>query len=333
MPIITGRGEVEDTYRSAASRSWLVPTFCAENQTTIEAILAACQDKAELLGERVPITVAITGRYPHRAQATHYAGSRNWRTGLQLFLGDCQILARPDGDYPDVDVLVHLDHGQPDLDEEVLAGDLSAFSSIMFDASALPWAENLSRTAEFVAARRSEVLIEGACDEIVDAGGAAANRLTSPERATEFLETTEVDMMVANLGTEHRSAASDLQYYPEAARAISAVTGAKLVLHGATSVPRPQLESLFSDGVCKVNIWTILERDSSSVLLEQMAGHALDVAGPQTVTKLRDAGLLGPQTHSNGLAQIDYFTTAWRRDVVHQSMRQIILAYLDLWYR
>ena len=104
MPIIVGKDSVAEVYEAAAQRRWVVPTFCAENQTTVEAILAASQAKAEQLGVRVPITVALTGRYAHRPQAVYYAGSRNPETGVELFLGDCEVLARPSGDYPDVEI-------------------------------------------------------------------------------------------------------------------------------------------------------------------------------------------------------------------------------------
>lgn len=332
MPIILGKPDVVAIYQNAAERQWVVPTFCAENQTTVEAILAACQAKAAELGMRIPVTVAMTGRYWHRPQAANYAGSRNPVTGFELFLGDCEVLARPDGDYPDVDVLTHFDHGQPDDDAAWLTGDLSRFSSVMYDASAYPWEVNLARTAEFVAAHGEELLVEGAADEIVDADCAPHAELTSPARAEEFVERTGADMVVANLGTEHRASTADLRYHPEAARAIAERIGARLVLHGASSVSPAQLATLYADGVCKANIWTSLERDSSPELLRQMVGHADAVAGP-IATQLALEGLLGPKAPTDGRADITYFTSTWRQSVVLERMQQIIAGYLNLWYR
>jgi fructose-bisphosphate aldolase class II len=332
MPIIRGKDEVVALYAAAAERNWVVPTFCGENQTTLEAVLEACQAKAVQLGTRVPVTIAMTGRYSHRAQARYYAGSRNPDTGFELFLGDCDVLARPDGDYPDVDVLTHFDHGQFDDDAEQLAGDLSRFSSVMYDASAAPWEVNLAKTAEFVARHGDDLLVEGAAHEIVDATGGVRGELTSPDRAEEFVARTGVDMVVANLGTEHRASAADLRYVPEAARAISARIGPRLVLHGASSVPAAQLATLFADGVCKVNIWTILERDTSPQLLRQMVEHADAVAGPEAAA-LAAEGLLGPRAPVGGRADIAYFTTAWRQELVLAGMRRIVAGYLDLWYR
>lgn len=330
MPIVLGKEKVVALYRAAAERRWVVPTFCAENQTTVEAVLAACQAKAVELGTRVPVTIAMTGRYSHRAQATHYAGSRNPETGLELFLNDCEVLCRPGGDYPDVDLLTHLDHGQHDDDAAWLDGDLSRFSSVMYDASHAPWELNLEVTEAFVAGH-GELLIEGAADEIVDATGGIRGELTSAERAAEFVERTGVDMVVANLGTEHRASAQDLRYVPEAARAIAERIGTRLVLHGASSVPAQQLASLFDDGVCKVNIWTTLERDTSPLLLRAMVEHAGAVAGG-TAVQLAAEGLLGPKAPVSGRADIAYFTSAWRNQVVLAGMQRIVASYLDLWY-
>lgn len=333
MAIVRGKKEVLRLYREAAERQWVVPTFCAENQTTVEAVLAAAQTKAEQLGRRVPITIAITGRYDHRPQSVWYAASRDWYTGLSLFLDDVEVVARVDGPYPDVDVLTHFDHGQPDVDAEVLTQSLDRFSSVMFDASALPWEDNLARTADFVMKRGSQVLVEGAADEIIDAGGAEHAELTTPERAEEFVERTKADMVVANLGTEHRASAADLRYVPEAARAIAERIGPKLVLHGASSVPAEGLATLYADGVCKVNVWTILERQSSAALLAAMARDAVAVAGREVVEQLIDVGLLGPAARQNGSASLSRFASAWRNEVVHDEMRAIVSGYLDLWYR
>lgn len=333
MPIVRGKKQVQELYELAAERQWVVPTFCAENQTTIEAILAGCQAKATELGVRVPITIAVTGRYEHRPQAVWYSTARDPETGLALFLDDVEVLASR-GPYEDVDVLTHLDHGQPIADANVLNGSLDRFSSVMFDASGHSWEENLSLTAAFVEKHGDEVLVEGAADEVIDAGGTEHAELTTPERAEQFLERTGVDMVVANLGTEHRAAAADLRYYPKAARAISERIGEKLVLHGASSVPAEELGSLYGDGVCKVNVWTILERQSSAVLFAALVKEATAVAGPALVRELVGAGLLGAAATNDGdSARISRFTSAWRNEVVHAEMQSIVSRYLNIWYR
>jgi hypothetical protein len=84
--------------------------------------------------------------------------------------------------------------------------------------------------------------------------------------------------------------------------------------------------------VCKVNIWTTLERDTSPLLLRAMVEHADAVGGP-AAAELAAAGLLGPNAPVSGGADIGYFTAAWRNGIVLAGMQHIVASYLDLWYR
>ena len=60
---------------------------------------------------------------------------------------------------------------------------------------------------------KGRIFIEGACDEIVDATGDVHNDMTTPEKAKSYIDETGVDMIVANLGTEHRASGKDLKYH------------------------------------------------------------------------------------------------------------------------
>ena len=48
--LITGRDKVLALYQEAAARRWVIPCFCAENLTTLEAVLAAVAAHGERLG-------------------------------------------------------------------------------------------------------------------------------------------------------------------------------------------------------------------------------------------------------------------------------------------
>jgi len=333
MPLIVSRDQVLDLYAAAARKKWVIPCFCSENLTTTEAILAAASDFAiQRHLDRVPITVGITNQYLHRAQSAWYTHSRRWDIGLRLFLADLQVLARDDSPYGNVDVMVHLDHTQHDHDRELLQWDMGQFSSIMFDASTLPFEENIAATRQFVRTRGSEIVVEGACDEIIDAGGEEAGELTTPEHAERYVRETGADMIVANLGTEHRASAASLQYHGELAREISRRIGPKLVLHGCSSVPPEQIGKLFDDGICKANVWTALERDSSQVLLAHMLRNAVKVAGSEAVARLKEEGLLGPAVSAGGRAALSHATTCYRQDIVFQVMKYIVNNFLEMWY-
>ncbi len=333
MPIITRADDVRGIYADAASRGWVLPCVCSENLTTTEAILEAARRFAKKRGVKgLPITLAMTCRYEHRSQAPNYTHTRRWDIGLKLFTRDAQTLCEPGGPFDDLNVMLHLDHLQHDLDAELLSGDLSAYSSVMYDASALPLEENIAKTAAFVGRTGGNLVVEGACDEIVDATGGAHNDLTSPEKAEDYIRRTGADMIVANLGTEHRAAGKDLQYHGDLARKIKAKIGPKIVLHGTSSVTNEQVRALFADGVCKVNIWTALERDSSPGLFCAMVENACRVAGESAVRGLVEKGFLTPKCLTGERTALSHFTALYRQDIVFTAMADMVEAYLDMWY-
>ncbi|MDP3179590.1 MAG: class II fructose-bisphosphate aldolase [Spirochaetaceae bacterium] len=334
MSIITGREAVLAIYEEAARRRWTLPCFCSENLTTTEAVLEAARLAGERLGQAdVPIIVAMTCNYGHRTQAAYYTHTRKWDVGLRLFMADLEVLATRGGPYESLRVMVHLDHVQLDDDAELLKWDLGRFSSIMFDASKLPFAENIALTAAFMRERGSELVVEGACDEIVDATGMERSEPTDGSKAQAYVEGTGVDLIVANLGTEHRASAKDLRYRGDKAREVKARIGGRIVLHGASSVPGEQIARLIDDGICKVNLWTALERDSSPVLLRDMVANAAKVGGGALAAELQAAGLLGSASDTASKASLDYYTTTYRQELVHREMTRIASSYLELWYR
>ena len=330
--IITDVNEVKKVYSDAAKLGWVIPCICSENQTTTEAILSACSEYGKKIGKRVPISIAITVLYSHRSQAVNYTHTGDWKTGLKLFRDDIVALADKGAKYEDVDVLIHLDHVQFDDDIELLESDLSGYSSIMYDASALPFEENIKYTAAFVKKMGGKILIEGACDEIVDATGTEHNALTTPENALRYINETGVDMIVANLGTEHRATGKELKYHGDLAREIKKVIGNNIVLHGTSSVTNDQVKSLFSDGVCKVNIWTAVERDTSKPLFYDMVKNASKVAGPEIVDKLIEEGYLTEKCRTGDKINIAYFTALYRQTLIYNEMKNMVNAYLALWY-
>ena len=333
MAIVTDRKEVLEIYRQAEARKWVLPCFCSENLTTTEAILAAAKEYGDEINvENIPVIVAITNQYDHRTQSVYYTHTRRWDIGLKLFLADLKVLTEKGTPYENLEVMVHLDHAQFDDDAELFSWDMEQFSSIMFDASKVDFEENIRLTGRFVKEFGRKIVVEGACDEIVDATGTQKSELTTADKAQRYYTETGVDLIVANLGTEHRAGAKDLKYYGGSARKIKEKIGTRIVLHGASSVSNEQIKDLISDGICKVNIWTALERDSSPALLESMTANAANVAGGATAAQLKEKGLLGAKCKTDGSASIDYFTTAYRQNIVFNEMKKMVKQYFALWY-
>ena len=333
MPLILERNRVLDVYYKAGQKKWVIPTFNTENLTTTEAILSAALEYSRKIGQPdLPVTIGITNQYSHRSQSVYYTHTRQWDIGLKLFLADLGVLTGNGSPFERLSVMTHLDHTQWDTDMPLLNWDMNLFSMIMYDASALPFEENIRHTSSFVEKHGHEIVIEGACDEIVDATGDTRSELTTPEQAIRYLNNTRADFIVANLGTEHRASAADLKYHGDLAREISKLTGTKLVLHGTSSVGNDQVRNLFNDGIAKVNIWTILERNTSPLLFEDMVRNASKITGKDIAGEMLHAGLLGEKADLMSKASLSHYTTVYRQDIVFREMKKIVLDYLNLWY-
>ena len=90
-----------------------------------------------------------------------------------------------------------------------------------------------------------------------------ADLLSDPRRVGQFVERTGVDLVVPNLGTEHRTASDvPLEYRRDIAREISKLVGPIQALHGTSSLG-DRLETVGSDGICKVNFYTAMARSAS----------------------------------------------------------------------
>ena len=161
MPLILERNNVLDVYAKAAQNRWVVPTFCSENLTTTEAILSAVLEYSKKINRPdITVTIAITNQYSHRSQSVNYTHTRQWDIGLNLFIADLEVLTQKGSPFENLSVMIHLDHTKWDSDEPLLNWDMNKFSMIMYDASALPFEENIKKTSEFVERNMDKIVIE-----------------------------------------------------------------------------------------------------------------------------------------------------------------------------
>jgi fructose-bisphosphate aldolase class II len=156
-----------------------------------------------------------------------------------------------------VPVVAHLDHGYT-FEDCQLALD-SGFTSLMFDGSRKPLAENIAETRRVVEmAHAANISCEGEIGFVgYDNGEASAG--TDPEEAAVFARETGVDAMAISVGNVHLQ--QDKQGGLDEARiaAIDAATEVPLVIHGGSGVPVEQRARLAkSTSICKYNIGTEL---------------------------------------------------------------------------
>jgi fructose-bisphosphate aldolase, class II len=307
MPIISDPMEVEAIYDEAREYGVSLGNFCTGNSYTTQAILRSAYEFGREHGiGRMPVIVSATANYPIESQLVSYTPLHDARIGARALIADVETLLGEDSPYAHLRVMLHLDHGQPDRDHDLLPEILDKFATVMYDASSLPFEDNIKRTAEFVDRYGRRVQIEGAVTEIVQSQSQAQrDELTTPDEAERFWRSTGVSLLVPNLGTEHRATAPVAHYQPTAARAMSARVGKRLVLHGSSSVPDYALDGLAQDGIVKVNLWTTFERVGGQAVARFVIKQLGNILPPAELDQLRSEGWLGER----------YSSDAYRADV------------------
>ena len=156
-----------------------------------------------------------------------------------------------------IPVALHLDHGSF---EGAKACINAGFSSIMFDGSHYPIAENIAKTTQLVHTR--DVLGPSLEAEVGSIGGEedgviGAGECADPDECKAIAD-LGVTMLAAGIGNIHGK-------YPENWAGLSFETLAAvkekvgdmpLVLHGGTGIPADMIKKAISLGVAKINVNT-----------------------------------------------------------------------------
>jgi fructose-bisphosphate aldolase class II len=338
MPLIADYAAVKEIYQQAAELGVGLPVFCAEDRETLEAILASALELGREIGvEDLPIVPAWTCRYPPRSQMSLLTACGEPVLGVQLMFSDLQAFTGPSSPYRRLRVLPHLDHAFPWLDGDVLNGFADRFASVMCDASEKPFEENVRLTAHYVEQVRGRVIVEGAVDEIYSAGSQKQQNLpTTVAQATRFLRETGVDLLVPNVGTEHRATSHQARYLPERAREISAAVGRILCLHGTSSVSQRDLGRLPGDGFIKINVYTTLAVHGGQALARQVLNNVGNIFDESQLQELVRDGLLDERALRPDFAQtkppikpkLDLAANPPRRDAWCKAVREKCKEYL-----
>ncbi|HWR86745.1 MAG TPA: class II fructose-bisphosphate aldolase, partial [Rhodoglobus sp.] len=186
--------------------------------------------------------------------------------GLSAIAAGCRAVAERAG----VPVGLHLDHCE-DADLVLQAAD-AGFGSAMFDASTLPYEQNLAETARVTASGHKRGLwLEAELGEIGGKDGAHAPGVrTDPAEAAAFVAATGVDGLAVAVGTSHamtdRTASPDLALIA----ALTAAVPVPLVLHGSSGVPDEALRAAVAAGIRKINVGTQLSAAYSTALREAL---------------------------------------------------------------
>ncbi|MCP3970700.1 MAG: class II fructose-bisphosphate aldolase [Rhodobacteraceae bacterium] len=164
-----------------------------------------------------------------------------------------------------VPVVAHLDHGYT-FDECREALD-AGFTSLMYDGSRKPLQQNIDETARIAGmAHAAGISCEGEIGFVGYAGGEGSDG-TDPGQAGLFARASGVDAMAISVGNVHLQQEHGRGLDEARIRAIEAVAGIPLVIHGGSGVPEAQRRALSrGSAICKFNIGTELRMTFGSAL-------------------------------------------------------------------
>ena len=201
------------------------------------------------------------------------------------YVGPAMIAAAKNAKVP---VCAHLDHGVS-LDMVYRALRIG-FTSVMMDASALPYEENLALTKQITdAAHAMGVSVEAELGRLVtgesgerDLCGKPEDFYTRPDEAKAFVEATGIDALAIAFGTSHGfyKAAPKLDF--DVIKNVKAETGLPLVMHGGSGVSEDGYRASIAAGIRKINYYSYMSKAgydaAAKAIAEGKSNYLHDVA-------------------------------------------------------
>jgi fructose-bisphosphate aldolase class II len=182
-----------------------------------------------------------------------------------------------------VPVCVHYDHG---LTKERCKQAIElGFTSIMYDCSMDDYETNIARLKEMTdVCHALNITVEGELGHVGDNAGAGklenpSDYFTDPDTALDFVRRTGVDSLAVAVGNAHGDYAFPPKLDFERIRRISKMTDLPLVLHGGSGLSNDDFKQAVSCGICKVNIFTDIDKAGKAGIEKGLAAGAKTMMG------------------------------------------------------
>ena len=276
MPIVNSKKMFEMAYKGG----YAIGAFNVNNMETIQGIVNAG------VAQNAPLILQVSSgarKYANPVYLKHLVEAAEETSGLPIVL--------------------HLDHG--DSFELCKSCIDNGFTSVMIDASKLPFEENIAITKQVVNyAHEKDVTVEaelGKLAGIEDAVNVSADdaMFTNPDEVYEFATKTGIDSLAIAIGTSHGAYKFKPGQKPQLRFDILEEVGKRLpgfpiVLHGASSVPQEFVKTVNEFGgkmpdaigipedmlrkaatmaVCKINIDSDLRMACTAAIRQHLFEH------------------------------------------------------------
>lgn len=266
----------KEMFKKAYKEGYAIGAFNVNNMEVIQGIVEAGKEA------RSPLILQVS------------KGARNYANVTYLKkLVEAAIIET------DLPIALHLDHGDSfELCKQCVD---DGFTSVMIDASSLPFEENIAlskRVAEY--AHDHGVVVEAELGTLAGIEEHVSNEYgnyTNPAEVEEFVSRTGVDSLAISIGTSHgafKFASTPKLRFDILEEVSQRLPGFPIVLHGASSVPQQFVAEINKYGgnmkgaqgvpeemlrkaaemaVCKINIDSDIRLAMTAAIRKHFAEH------------------------------------------------------------
>ena len=291
-----GLVNTREMFAKAVKGGYAIPAFNFNNMEQLQAIIQAAAET------KSPVILQVS------------KGARNYANQTLLrYMAQGAVEYAKELGWKKPQIVLHLDHG--DSYELCKSCVDFGFSSVMIDASSLPYEENVKLTRKVVNyAHKHDVTVEaelGVLAGVEDEVSSAVSHYPKPEEVIDFVKKTKCASLAISIGTSHgaykftpeqctRDKDGKLVPPPLAFDVLQAIEkklpGFPIVLHGSSSVPQEyvdmcnqyggklpnaigipeeQLRKAAKSAVCKINI----DSDSRLAMTAAVRKHLAENPG------------------------------------------------------
>src|SRR5574344_563510 len=246
-----GLVNTREMFAKAIKGGYAIPAFNFNNMEQLQAIIKASAET------KSPVILQVS------------KGARNYANQTLLrYMAQGAVEYAKELGWEHPQICLHLDHG--DSFELCKSCVDFGFSSVMIDASSLPYEENIALTKKVVDyAHQFDVTVEaelGVLAGVEDEVSAAESHYTKPEEVIDFVTKTGVDSLAISIGTSHgayKFKPEQCTRDPKTGRLVppplafdvleaieKKLPGFPIVLHGSISVPQEEVDTINANGGC-----------------------------------------------------------------------------------
>ena len=244
-----GLVNTREMFAKAVKGGYAIPAFNFNNMEQLQAIIKASVDT------KSPVILQVS------------KGARDYANQTLLrYMAEGAVAYAKELGCEKPEIVLHLDHG--DSFETCKSCIDMGFSSVMIDGSHLPYEENVALTKKVVEyAHQFDVTVEGELGVLAgveDEVSAAESHYTKPEEVVDFVTKTGCDSLAISIGTSHgayKFTPEQCTVDPETGRLLppplafdvlaaieEQLPGFPIVLHGSSSVPQDDVDTINQNG-------------------------------------------------------------------------------------